>query len=202
MSCIIHPLPQNRNHPGPPTKKPPPGLAGEGCAVPWHRLCVVLVQEGDDLAPGAVQAGAEGGGAGARGDVVPHCPQHGAVEVVPFVHVRKADGHLGLTLQGRFCWDAAQKSAYPFPQNPRLLLWILYQLFQDLQGLFPNLMRARRGKGPPQGTARSAFLQKAYSWVFFRFSPMLNSRLRAMPKMAAPAMQGTCRPKKGMLPPN
>ena len=35
----------------------------------------MLVQEGDDLAPGAGLAGAEGGGAGAHGDVVPPSPK-------------------------------------------------------------------------------------------------------------------------------
>ena len=38
--------------------------------MPWRRLCVVLVQEGDDLPAGAAVIGAEGGGTGAGGDVV------------------------------------------------------------------------------------------------------------------------------------
>lgn len=161
---FVHKAPGGRQQ-----KKPPPGLAREGCAVPWHRLCVVLVQEGDDLAPGAGLAGAEGGGAGAHGDVVPHRPQHGAVEVIPFVHVGEADGHLGLTLQGRFCWDAAQKSAYPFPQNPRLLLWILYQLFQDLQG-FSQIGRGQGAeKGRPRGRPVPLFSRRLTPGSFSAF---------------------------------
>lgn len=47
----------------------------------------MLIQEGDDLPAGAAVIGAEGGGTGAGGDVVPHCPQHGTVEVIPGRHI-------------------------------------------------------------------------------------------------------------------
>ena len=105
-------------------------------------------------------------------------------------------------LQGRFCCDSTTEKGYTLSGAFAPLFIKYYTVLPQICKAFPKSDAGKARNGPPQGTARSAILQKAYSWVFFRFSPMLNSRLRAMPKMAAPAMQGTCRPKKGMLPPN
>ena len=55
------------------------------------------------------------------------------------------------------------------------------------------------GKSGSAGKSRGAAAPFNYLSAFF--SPMESRAFKMMPKIAAPAMQGTFSPKKGMLPP-
>ena len=59
----------------------------------------------------------------------------------------------------------------------------------------PAAIGKRGSAGKPRGAAAP------FNYLSVFFSPMESRAFKMMPKIAAPAMQGTFSPKKGMLPP-